>query len=87
MKFSKENFTKILDNDFYTDNIYYIDTLLLARRLQKLKSHSLKSLAKHFNVEQGTHRAEDDVICMRVIFHKLVEIISPKYKYSFRLLF
>ena len=73
----REFYENSIDNNFYTDNIYYIDTLLLARRLlPKLKSHSLKSLAKHFNVEQGTHRAEDDVICMRVIFHKLVEIIS-----------
>jgi DNA polymerase III alpha subunit (gram-positive type) len=59
------------------DNIYFIDSLLLARKLiPGLYSYSIKSLAKHFNVSNGTHRALDDVLALKKIFEHLLVILS-----------
>jgi DNA polymerase III alpha subunit (gram-positive type) len=59
------------------DNIYFIDSLLLARKLiPGLYSYSIKSLSKHFDVSNGTHRALDDVLALKKIFEHLLVLLS-----------
>lgn len=56
---------------------HYIDTLMLAKKLMpRQKSYSLSNLAKHFNIMEGKHRASSDTICLRFVYHKLVEILG-----------
>ena len=56
---------------------HYIDTLMLAKKLMpRLKSYSLSNLAKHFSIMEGKHRASSDTICLRFVYHKLVEILG-----------
>lgn len=50
------------------------DTLLLARKYCKLKSHSLKNLAKYYNINLvGHHRALNDCIITYQVYKKLKE--------------
>lgn len=52
-----------------------IDTMLIARRRCKLKSHSLKNLALHYNLStEGHHRALNDCI----ITHKVYQNIKKQ---------
>lgn len=68
---------------YYRTYCKHIDTLLLAKKLlPELHSHSLKSLAIHFKIKAGTHRAIDDTRCLREIYHKLLEVMSKKNKYE-----
>ena len=60
-------------------NWYYIDTLVLARKLlPEMYSVSLKSLAKKYNISEGNHRARSDTICLKEIYFILLEILSNK---------
>lgn len=60
-------------------NWKFIDTLPLAKKLlPNLKSHSLKSLSTHFNIKAGTHRALSDTICLKKVFHELVNMLCAK---------
>ena len=64
-------------NKPYLNNIHFIDSLLLSRKvIPGLYSYSLKSLSKHFSVSPGTHRALDDVIALKNIFEKLLILMS-----------
>lgn len=88
--FLNETIIRLNDNfktsqDFRKLRTYckHIDTLLLAKKLlPQLHSHSLKSLATHFKIKAGTHRAIDDTRCLRLIYHKLLEVMSTKYTYN-----
>lgn len=63
--------------DINLNNIYHIDSLLLSRKLlPELKSHSLLSLSKHFQISKGTHRAKSDVTCLREIYINLLKIMA-----------
>lgn len=67
----------------YLKNIYYIDSLLLARKIiPGLYSYSLKSLCKEFNISPGTHRALDDVIALKNVFERLLNILSKNMNVS-----
>jgi len=67
----------------YLDNLYFIDSLLLARKvLPGLYSYSLKSLAKYFNVPAGTHRASDDVVALKTIFLRLLDLMRDQTNIS-----
>jgi len=55
-----------------------IDTLRLSRRAFSLPSHSLGSLAKHWNVEHTAHRARGDVLATRAVFEKCIAELAPK---------
>lgn len=58
-------------------NWKFIDTLPLAKKLlPKLHSHSLKSISQNFNIKSGTHRALSDTICLKGVFHGLLENLS-----------
>jgi DNA polymerase III alpha subunit (gram-positive type) len=69
-----------------TSNITYIDSLLLARKLlPDLRSHSLASIAKYYNISSGTHRASSDVVCLKTVYECLIEDLSKanKMPYSY----
>jgi DNA polymerase III subunit alpha, Gram-positive type len=75
--YKKTNIDK--DININLKNIYYIDSLLLARKLlPELRSHSLLSLSKHFKIKQGNHRAYGDVKCLRDIYINLLKIIAEQ---------
>lgn len=69
LNFIQEN----LENcGFNRINNSYIDTMILARRYCKLKSHSLKNLAQHYEVNiAGHHRALNDCRITHEIYNKL----------------
>jgi DNA polymerase III alpha subunit (gram-positive type) len=70
-------------NKPYLDNIMFIDSLLLARKIiPGLYSYSLRALSKHFNVSSGTHRALDDVFALKNIFDRLLIILSGNLNIS-----
>lgn len=61
----------------------YIDTLHLAKKLApNLRSYSLKFLCEFFNIEFGKHRAISDTICLRDVYHQLINILSNKLMLS-----
>ena len=64
-------------------HIKYIDTLNLAKKLlPNTRSFSLTKLSDHFNITSGDHRAMADTICLRKLYHKLMEILSEKLDIS-----
>ena len=64
-----------------TSNFVYLDTVLLSRKLlPELRSHTLASLAKHYDVKTGTHRATSDVECLKTIYQKLLVDLSKQKK-------
>lgn len=55
-------------------NWKFIDTLPFAKLLlPQLKSHSLKSLADHYSIKPGTHRAMSDTDTLCDVFDKLID--------------
>jgi len=55
-------------------NYYYIDSLLLAKKLfPNIKSYSLGNIAKKFKIKEGTHRALSDTKCLQLVYHSLLE--------------
>ena len=71
---------KLINKNITTKNFVYVDTLLLARKLlPELKSHSLSSLAKHFKVNEGTHRATSDVLCLKNVYIHLLKELGNNY--------
>ena len=79
--FSKYNEQK--DDKLKYKDWKYIDTLHLAKKLApNLKSYSLKFLCEFFNIEFGKHRAISDTICLRDVFHQLLNILSNKLMLS-----
>jgi DNA polymerase III subunit alpha, Gram-positive type len=62
-------------------NWKYLDTILLAKLLHpEFHSYSLASLCKHYQIVQvSAHRADDDVNCLRQLFHRLIDEYQVKY--------
>tara|TARA_B110000902_G_C14108318_1_gene513347 strand:- start:231 stop:827 length:597 start_codon:yes stop_codon:yes gene_type:complete len=67
--------------EFMNMKIYYIDTLLLSRKiLHNRYQYNQPSLCKTFNIEiVNAHRALGDVICLEMLYQKLCQKISLKY--------
>ena len=75
---------KDLNKNITTKNFVYVDTLLLARKLlPELKSHTLSSLANHYEVSTGTHRALSDVLCLKNVYMHLLKELGNKQKLSY----
>lgn len=56
----------------------YLDTLTLSRRVFGFQSHALGSLAKSLELEvSGAHRAEVDVLTLRLVFAKVIGQLKP----------
>ncbi len=71
------------DKELYplSRNWFFIDTLPLAKKLlPNRSSHSLKSLALHYNVKPGTHRALSDTVTLRKVFDCLISQLSLQIK-------
>ena len=77
------NYKNTTDKYVHTDNLYFIDTLLLSRKLfPELYSYSLKSLCEKFNIIPGTHRAIDDTIALKAVTEIMVDVLTTKIPYS-----
>lgn len=77
------NNLKKTNKNVCTSNFVYVDSLLLARKLlPDLKSHSLASLAKHYNVSLGTHRASSDVVCLKNVYNNMIQDLSKANEMS-----
>lgn len=73
------NVLKQRNNNIVTNNIVYLDTLLLAKKLfPNMNSYSLASLAKYFDVNTGNHRAHSDVECLKNVYNHLLTELSKK---------
>ena len=78
------NKLKQTNKDVYTNNFIYVDSLLLARKLlPELKSHSLASLARHYKIASGTHRASSDVVCLKTVYQCLIADLGKANKMSY----
>ena len=74
-----QDYYKQINRDKSNSKYKYIDTLLLAKKIEKtksLKKYSLKELTKYYKITTGTHRAESDTLSLRDLYHKLVEDLS-----------
>jgi DNA polymerase-3 subunit epsilon len=57
---------------------HWLDTLNLSRRAFALPSHALASLCESLGITRArAHRAEDDVLALRAVFDRCVEILRP----------
>ncbi len=60
-------------NNFNKLNNCLIDPLVYAQnKLYFLKKHTLENIAKHFNIKNNHHRAENDVKTLIEIFDKMI---------------
>jgi DNA polymerase-3 subunit epsilon len=58
--------------------LYYLDTLVLARRAFALQSYSLDSLCRSLALPRGqAHRAASDVAAMRCLFDRCIALLAP----------
>jgi DNA polymerase III subunit epsilon len=79
-KYNKKNPN---DNIEYK-HLVYIDTLNMAKKLlPNIRSYSLKNLAIYFNIKDGQHRALSDTVCLRHVYHNLVELLSEKINMNY----
>ena len=54
-------------------NIYFIDTMDIAKcSMPFMRSISLKTLCKYFQFNEGTHRADSDVVALESVYYKLL---------------
>lgn len=61
------------------DNICFIDTLLLARKLMpELNRFSQKSLCDYFKIKTKSHRADEDCRALRSIYHNLLKVYRKR---------
>ena len=63
-------------------NWKYLDTIHLAKLLYpNLSSYSLAAMCRYFQIEQrSAHRADDDVRCLRLLFHHLARKYQSQYQ-------
>jgi DNA polymerase III subunit alpha, Gram-positive type len=79
-----KTYEKNTDNKINCTNWYYIDTLLLAKKLYpNLFSYSLKNLSNIFKIKEGDHRALNDTSCLQKIYHKMLDKLAIELKMSF----
>ncbi|RYG77027.1 3'-5' exonuclease [bacterium] len=68
---------------------HYLDTLTLSRRAFHMTTHSLDALAKELGIDRGrAHRAEADVVVLRALFRKCIEVLgagSPRELFGVRI--
>ena len=58
---------------FINDNVRFIDSLHLAKLvLPYMRSFSLKTLAKCYGIQEGTHRSLSDSITLKFVYMKLI---------------
>jgi len=58
---------------------FFLDTLILARRALRAKSHSLAALTESLGLARGrAHRAGDDARVLSLLFDRLVHDLAPR---------
>ena len=77
--------TQLYENGYDNYNNYrYIDTLILARMLiPNLDSYSMASLCRLFEIRLTGHRAMNDTVALRQVYHHLVKIIADNSQTDF----
>jgi len=79
--FDKMFFERMMENKTNNNRVFYIDTLVLAKKLlPKRTSYSLSALAKTYNVAEGNHRALSDTTALRDIYNILLNELANKQK-------
>lgn len=79
-KYGINHYNKIGRSNSFT-KYKYIDTLLLAKKIEKTKNlprFSLKELTKHYRLIQGNHRAEQDTLSLQDLYYCLLVDLSPE---------
>lgn len=67
------------NSSYILDDICFIDTLLLARKLMpELNRFSQKSLCEYFKIETKSHRADEDCRALRSIYQNLLKIYRKR---------
>ena len=62
-------------------NIYFIDTMDIAKcGMPYMRSISLKTLCKYFNIQEGTHRALSDVNALESVYYNLIIKMANEIK-------
>jgi len=64
----------------------FIDTIHLAKKIARtkhLRKYSLKALAEHYGVKEGTHRALSDVSTLREVYKALINDLSKELCISY----
>ena len=78
--FDKMFFERMMDGKM-RNNVFYIDTLVLAKKLLPNRtSYSLSALAKTYNVAEGNHRALSDTTALRDVYNILLTELAKKQK-------
>lgn len=63
------------------NSAYFIDSLHLARfAMPRMRSHSQKTLAKCFSLDNGNHRALGDAMCLKNIYGHLIDLIGDRFR-------
>ena len=87
-KYGISHYSKIGRRDSYK-KYKYIDTLLLAKKMEKtktLKKFSLKELTAYYNIDAGNHRAMQDTIALKELYYSLVNDLSHELNIDFEIL-
>ena len=90
--FDRFFFKQIFKNDAIMNPILgskvkYIDSIHLAKYvLPHFKTFNLGYLCRSFGVEEGTHRATQDTLSLKLLFEKLVFLLSKKENIEYKLL-
>ena len=90
--FDKFFLKRIFENNpfslkFYRETIVFIDTIDLAKLvLPTMRSVSLATLCKIFNIVPGTHRALDDTKALQTVYKKLVQLLASQKNLNYEVL-
>lgn len=69
---------------YILENICFIDTLLLARKLMpELNRFSQKNLCEYFKIKTKSHRADEDCNALKSIYHNLLKIYRKRVDNSY----
>jgi DNA polymerase III alpha subunit (gram-positive type) len=75
---------KEANGSYLLENICFIDTLLLARKLMpELNRFSQKSLCDYFKIKTKSHRADEDCKALQSIYHNLLKIYRKRVNSSY----
>ena len=85
--FDRFFFRNIFKNDplwepILNSKVRYIDSIHLAKYILPNQRFSLQILCKYFNITPGTHRAHSDTQALKLLFEKLLQLLSKKENIS-----
>lgn len=75
VRFLQEEFNRIGQP---LDIVHWLDTVVLARKVFPFGSNSLDALCRELGIARGrAHRAESDVVALRAVFDRCVDVLEP----------